>query len=179
MKKLLACMVLACTTVGGVMAEEKPFQASLTPDIAIYPKTEAIAGLTLSIWGENPQHSLAIGFVNGTSGKSGGLSWGLVGYGDSYKGVQWSIANYMKGDFVGWQGAAVNYTGGRFTGFQSGWVNFAGTLSGLQLGLVNIAQKTDDGVQIGLVNVIQENTVWFKEFPNAVAPGMILVNWRF
>ena len=178
MKKTLACMALACVAVGAV-AQEQPFQASLTPDIAIYPKTEAIAGLTLSIWGENPQHSLALGFVNGTSGKSGGFSWGLVNYGDDYKGVQWSIVNYVKGDFLGWQAGAVNYTGGRFTGLQWGWVNYAVTLSGLQLGLVNIAQKTDDGVQVGLVNIIQENKVWFREFPNSVAPGMIIANWCF
>jgi len=178
MKQLIACMAVTCLTIG-VMAAEQPFQASLTPEIAIYPNTEAIAGLTLSIWGENPQHSLALGFVNGTSGKSGGLSLGLVNYGDEYKGVQWSIVNYVKGDFMGWQDGAVNYTGGRFTGFQSGWVNYAATLSGLQLGLVNIAAKTDDGVQIGLVNVIQENTEWFSDFPASVAPGMIIVNWRF
>ena len=178
MKKLLTYMAVTCLTIGA-MAQEQPFQVSLTPDIAIYPKTEEIAGLTLSIWGENPQHSLALGFVNGTSGKSGGLSWGLVNYGDDYKGVQWSIANYVKGDFTGWQDGAVNYTGGRFTGFQSGLVNYADVLSGLQLGFVNIAEKTDDGVQIGLVNIIRENTVWFGDFPKSIAPGMIIVNWCF
>ncbi len=178
MKQLLASMAVMCISII-TLAADQPFQASLTPDIAVHPKTAVIEGLTLSIWGENQQHGLALGFINGTSGKSGGFSWGLVGYGDSYNGVQWSIANYMKGDFAGWQGGCVNFTGGRFTGLQSGWVNYAVTLSGLQLGIVNIADKTDEAVQIGLVNIINENKDWFGGLPNAVAPGMIIVNWRF
>lgn len=179
MKRLLACMAVTGLTTLGVLAQEQPFQASLTPDIAVYPQTTEIAGLTLSIWGENPQHALAIGFVNGTASESGGLSLGLVNYGDDYKGVQWGVANYTRGDFLGWQNGVVNYTGGRFTGFQSGWINYADTLSGVQFGLLNIAEKTDDGVQVGIVNILRENTVWFTDFPKSVAPGMIFVNWCF
>jgi len=54
MKKIL---ILACLgifmAVGQAMAS-KPIQLSLTPDIAIYNKNAHIAGLSLSIWGENP-----------------------------------------------------------------------------------------------------------------------------
>jgi hypothetical protein len=135
--------------------------------------------LTLSIWGQNQQHSLAIGFVNGTSGDSSGLCIGLVNYGDKYTGVQWGIVNYEKGDFLGWQSAAVNYTDGMFTGFQSGWINYAGNLNGFQLGLVNIADQAKAALQIGLVNIIQQNTMWFRELPDALAPGMVIANWRF
>ena len=178
MKSLFTCLVITCLATV-LRAGEQPFQASLTPEIALYPSTESISGLTLSIWGENPQHSLAIGFVNGTSGKSGGLSWGLVNYGTDYVGVQLGVVNFVKGDFTGWQDGVVNFTRGRVTGFQSGCVNYAGTLSGLQWGVVNVADKTDGGVQVGLVNVIRENTAWFSEFPREVAPVMILVNWNF
>ena len=178
MKKLLAYVVITGLTMGAIAQQTEPFQASLTPENAIYPSTTPIIGLTLSIWGENPQHGLAFGFVNGTSGKSGGLSLGLVNYGEDYRGVQWSIANYMKSDFTGWQAGVINFTGGRCTGFQSGFVNFADTLSGLQLGFVNVATKTDGALQIGVVNVIQENLVWFSDAPHSLAPAMVIVNWR-
>jgi len=163
MKKLFICVAVSCVAICA-MAQEKPVQASLTPDIAVFGKTTPITGLTLSIWGENPQHALALGFVNGTSGKSGGLSLGLLNYGEDYMGVQWGM---------------LNYTSGRLTGLQGGTINLAGTLSGLQLGVVNIAKKTDCGVQLGFINIIQENTVWFTDCSKDLAPGMIFVNWRF
>jgi hypothetical protein len=112
-------------------------------------------------------------------GDSSGLCIGLVNYGDKYTGVQWGIVNYEKGDFLGWQSAAVNYTDGMFTGFQSGWINYAGNLNGFQLGLVNIADQAKAALQIGLVNIIQQNTMWFRELPDALAPGMVIANWRF
>jgi hypothetical protein len=165
--------------LGSATAAEQPFQASLTPDVALYPKTEPIAGLTLSLWGENPQNSLAIGIVNGTSGRSGGASLGAMNYGDGYIGAQFSLVNYDKGDFLGWQAGAVNLAGGRCTGWQVGVVNYAGNLSGLQLGLVNIAARADGGVQLGAVNIIRDNNAWFQECPKALAPAMIVANWRF
>jgi hypothetical protein len=74
---------------GGAFAQTKPFNASLTPDYSVYGRNVTIEGLTLSIWGENQQTSLALGIVNGTTGNSAGLSWGyILNYGDNYKGVQ-------------------------------------------------------------------------------------------
>ena len=186
MKKLLTCLATILDSTG-VMAETRPINLSLTPDIAVYDRSDTIEGLTLSIWGENQQTSLALGIANGSTGQSSGLSVGFLNYADDYKGLQWSLVNYTKGDFLGWQGGflfgvvggAVNYTGGTMTGFQAGVVNYAGNLTGLQLGLVNYAEAADAGVQIGLVNIIRQNTSWFRELPDELAPGMIFVNWRF
>ncbi len=71
MKKLLAVLA-SVVGISTAMAGDEPFQLSLTPDVAIYDRTDRIDGLTLSIWGENPQSSLAIGLVNGTTGNSVG-----------------------------------------------------------------------------------------------------------
>ena len=173
-------LVLIATCFIAVSANaEKVFNASLTPDIAVHPKTEKIKGLTLSIWGENEQKSLALGFVHGSTGDSAGLSWGLFNYGENYTGVQWALANYNTGNFVGWQGAFVNYTKGSVKGLQTGAVNYAGKMTGLQWGFVNYAETTEDAVQIGLVNIIGDNQKWFEEFPNKVAPAMVFVNWSF
>ena len=186
MKKLLACLATVLVSTSA-MAGTRPFNLSLTPDIAIYDRSETIEGLTLSVWGENPQTSLALGIANGATGKSAGLSVGILNYADNYKGLEWGLVNYAKDDFAGWQGgfllgvvgSAVNYTGGTMKGFQAGVVNYAGTLTGLQLGLVNYAEAADAGVQIGLVNIIRQNTSWFTELPEQLAPAMIFVNWRF
>ncbi|HNX52229.1 MAG TPA: hypothetical protein PKI68_00635 [Pontiellaceae bacterium] len=185
MKKLL--LILMSTIIaGGAMAGTKPFNLSLTPDVAVYDRNTVIEGLTLSIWGENPQTSFALGFVNGSTGQSAGLSLGLLNYAENYRGLQWALVNYTGQDTSGWQGgfgfgiavSALNYTGGTMKGLQTGVVNYAGKLTGLQLGLVNYAKTADAGVQIGLVNIIPQNE-WFTRLPDELAPGMILVNWRF
>lgn len=153
-------------------------QLSLTPDIALQSKDTTIRGVSLNIWGNNPQHSFTLGFINGSTGESSGFSVGLVNYSESYTGVQWSFFNYCTGDFKGWQDGAVNYCGGSFTGFQSGWLNYSKEFKGLQLGLVNYAETLDKGVQIGFVNIAMNNG-WFDEFPDKLAKVFPFVNWSF
>ena len=183
--KTLLTVLAGVIGVSSVMASE-PVQLSLTPEFAIYDRSERIEGVALSIWGENPQSAFALGFVNGSTGDSVGLSVGLVNYTENYTGLQWSFVNYAEGDFTGWQGgpffgllvSGVNYTEGMMKGFQCGLVNYAGTLNGLQLGFVNYAEAPESGVQIGIVNIMPENE-WFSRLPDEFAPGMVLVNWHF
>lgn len=185
MKKLLVILTGALVA-SGAMAGERPLQLSLTPDIAVFDRTETIKGVTLGVWSENPQSAFALGFVNGSTGPSAGLSVGVVNYAESYKGLQWGLVNFTTQDASGWQGgfllgivgSVVNYTGGTMNGFQCGVVNYAGRLTGFQLGLVNYAAVAEGAVQIGLVNVIPENR-WLTGLPDELAPGMIVINWRF
>jgi hypothetical protein len=174
-------LIIVALTIGAasLQAEEShAFQASLTPDIAIYPKTAEIRGLSLNIWGENPQQGVALGFVNGSSGDSAGFSWGLFNYSESYTGVSWAWVNVNKTSFVGWQYGWVSVAQGAFTGFQSALiVNYAKEMHGLQLGLLNYAEELH-GVQIGLANIAINNP-WFKEFPDKLATGFPIVNWSF
>ncbi|OGV36552.1 MAG: hypothetical protein A2020_10135 [Lentisphaerae bacterium GWF2_45_14] len=177
MKKLFACLVTILVTTG-VMAETKPFNLSLTPDIAVYNRSTTIEGITLSVWGENPQTALSLGFVNGSTGTSIGLSWGVFfNYADNYKGVQWALINYAKQDSLGWNAGFINYTEGFMMGLLTGVVNYANRLKGVQFGLVNYVEETDTGFQIGLVNIIKHNRSWFGNMPDEFAPVMILVNW--
>jgi hypothetical protein len=163
MKKLLVITALVISAAG-LQAEEHGFQASLTPDIAIYPKTAEINGLSLNIWGENPQHGVALGFVNGSTGDSSGFSWGFFcNYADSYTGVEWALVNDSKISFTGWQAGFVNYSEGKFKGLQLGFVNYAENLHGVQLGLANIAM----------------NNSWFQDFPDQLAKGFPFFNWSF
>lgn len=159
-------------------ADEPFFQASLTPDIAIHPKTTTIRFVSLDIWGENPQHGFNLGFVNGSTGESSGFSWAFIAnYADSYTGVAWGIVNIRHKKFVGWQGSCVNYSQGYFKGFQSALVNISQEAHGLQWGVVNYTESLR-GVQVGLVNIIKDNP-WFNEFPHKLALGFPIVNWSF
>ena len=149
MKKILL-ILLGCLITTGAFAETKGFQMSLIPDVAIHSKTTHIKGVSINIWGENPQNSFALGFVNGSTGNSSGFSLGLiVNYADSYRG------------------------------FQVAPVNYASRLQGLQFGLVNMAMTAEEGVQIGFINIISETEKWFSNFPDEVAPGMVFINWRY
>src|ERR1039458_6632608 len=107
MKKLLILTTLAGSTIVS-QADEPVFQASLTPDLAIHSRTTQINGLSLNIWGENPQSSLNLGFVNGSTGNSQGLAWGLANYSDSYTGVAWGLVNISRERFFGWQHGVIN-----------------------------------------------------------------------
>jgi hypothetical protein len=173
-KQLIISAIIA--SAASLHAEEF-FQASLTPDLAIYSKTTEIHGLALSIWGENPQHALALGFVNGSTGDSGGFSLSLVNYADSYTGVAWGIVNVNQNQFNGWQCGFFNVSQGSFVGLQSGGINVAKEYSGLQLGFVNYSENLH-GIQLGFINVAMNNP-WFTDFPDKLATGFPFVNWSF
>jgi hypothetical protein len=156
---------------------DTPIQLSLTPDIALYASTTKVSGLSLNIWGRNPQAALTLGFVNGSTGDSGGLSVGIVNYAESYQGVQWGAINISTENFIGWQHGYVNIAQGTFKGFELGFINLAEDATGFQLGAVNYAQKLR-GLQIGFINIALNNP-WFNEFPDKLAPGFPFLNWSF
>lgn len=165
MKKFLLVLI-GCFCATEAFAETQPFQLSLIPDVAIHAKTTHIKGVSLSIWGENPQTALAIGVVNGSTGNSSGLSFGLLAnYAQSYKGAH-----------LAW---IANYSSARFTGLQMAAFNYAERINGLQLGFINFAAATDRGVQVGLINIMKSTQTWFTNLPDELAPAMVFVNWRF
>ena len=189
MRKLICLTTISLSLLCASQSsgETRGFQASLLPDIALHSRETRIEGVSLSIWGENPQSSLALGFINGSTGVSKGFSLGLVNYAEQYSGAYWSLVNVTSGDFTGWQGgpaiglvgSVLNYCGGEMSGFQSGIINLAGGMSGFQLGVLNYTQRMEAGLQVGLINLIGDSSGWFTNFPNEVAPGMILANWKF
>lgn len=184
--KKFTIIALSIIVASGAIAESKPFQMSLVPEVAIEDRTTDINGVSLGVWNENPSEKFQwqFGFVNGATGDSVGVQWfiflpTLFNYADNYMGAQ-----------MAW----VNYTAGEMTGLQWGWLgNYAGDLTGVQLGIVNIAKAVDGGFQwgavnyaetannlfqLGLVNIILDNE-WFSDFPNDLATGFVFVNWTF
>lgn len=165
MKKFVLVM-FACFIATGAFAETKGFQLSLIPDVAIHSKTTHITGVSLNVWGENPQNALALGIINGSTGYSSGLSFGLLAnYAENYSGAQ-----------LAW---IANYSSITLSGLQLAVFNYAENLSGIQLGLINFAGSSDQGVQVGLINIMNQTKNWFSYFPNEVSPAMVFVNWRF
>jgi len=161
MKQLGLALVIGLAAVAA-QAEDHFFQASLTPEIALRARTDTITGISLNIWGENPQKSFTLGFVNGSTGDSKGFSWGLWNYSENYTGVHWGVVNTSTGKFIGWQNAMVNWSKD-VEGLQTGWVNYTEKLN---------------GVQLGLVCIVKDNP-WFKEFPDKLAMGFPFLNWSF
>lgn len=176
MKRILLTAFVAAS-VGSLKADDGAFQASLTPDLAIHSRTTQIDGVALSFWGENPQRAFALGFVNGSTGQSKGLSLGLGNYADSYAGFACAFINVSHHQFVGWQNGMVNYSEGTFTGLQTGGINITEECHGLQVGFVNCSENLR-GVQIGLANIALNNPL-FTEFPDKFAPGIPFLNWSF
>jgi len=175
---LLACLVIFMVA-SPVMASPPIVQLSLTPDIAVWARGTRIEGVSLSIWGENPQTSFALGLVNGFNDMSKGAAIGLFNYSDNYTGFQLGLPiNYTEGDFFGAQLGLFNYTVGTMQGIQLLGLNYAGRLKGVQIGLINYAATVESGVQIGVINIIPHNT-WFTRFPDQIAPAMVILNWRF
>ncbi len=157
-----------------------PVNVSLVPDVALHGRTARIEGFTLSLWGENEQKSFALGFVNGSLGNSAGFSLGvLLNYSDTYTGLQIAPVNWSKKAFVGVQAALVNFAEGSVTGVQWGFFNYASHVKGLQLGFANYADTGANLIQIGLINIIAQTKDWFGHFPKALAPFMVIANWRF
>lgn len=178
MKKILLIVCLGIIMTAGDAAAAAMFQLSLTPDIALHDRATRIEGVSLNIWGENEQSSLALGLVNGFKSSSEGAALGLFNYSDGYTGFQLAGINYTNGAMLGWQMGLLDYTVGSMQGIQLGAVNYAGNLKGLQIGLVNYAASAASGIQIGIINIIPTNE-WFTRFPDQIAPGMLLFNWRF
>jgi hypothetical protein len=177
--KLILSLLTMITLSAGLRASDVSFQASLLPDVAVFPSTDHVGGFTLNLWGMNPQHALAIGLINGSYGQSGGLSLGGVNYAENYTGTQLGLLNLASADLYGAQIGCINYTADICSGLQIGAFNYAGRLSGLQLGVINMAAQADHGMQIGLINLLPENRYWFNGgLANEVAPVTVLFNWR-
>jgi hypothetical protein len=178
--KIKVVTLASITTLLGAatgLCTDAPLQFALTPDVELFPRTVTVSGLSLNLWGENPQNALALGLINGSTGESTGLSLGVVNYDDSYTGMQFGAVNLSHENFEGWQSGCVNVCQGTFVGWQLGAVNVAEDASGFQLGAVNYAQ-TLHGLQIGVLNIVAANP-GFTAMPDKLAAAFPILNWSF
>lgn len=137
-----------------------PLQLALYPTVQLVPYDGDFAGLRLDIIGVNRNVSgVDIGIVNQTDNAFSGIGIGIVNLcqGNS-SGLNIGFVNNVDGDMRGLQGIpllswwnAVNVVDGHCAGAQGGLFNKAGSLHGVQGGLVNVAYDSK-GVMLGIYN---------------------------
>ena len=157
MKKIIPLAAIGLGTLS-LQAEEQHFNACLwAPDLQVYPTTDSIKGVRLSIYGENQSLTgLDFGFANVLDGEMKGAQLSFIfGTAQEVKGVQWSwlYSGADKG-VTGWSGAWVNWGGGDLLGLGTGLLNWnEGEVTGVQWGFANVSERNVTGVQVGFVNV--------------------------
>jgi hypothetical protein len=151
---LTACVVIITTV--SAFAQGNPIQLSLFPPIQIVPENESVSAFRFSlIYGRNVNMS--------------GFDWGLVTKTTgNFTGVQWGGVGLVDKNFTGWQANFVSITDGSFKGLQmAGVYSYANFVNGVQFSLINSAGSMK-GIQIGLLNFIKEG---------GFLPIFPIVNW--
>lgn len=107
--------------------------------------------------------NLLVGLNGGVRGVEIG---GLVNYiHKDVKGVSLAgLGNIIRGNVRGALiSGLVNYAGHNMTGFQMGLFNYAGTLTGAQVGLINVVTKdAKNAIPFGLINIIKNGYYAFE-----------------
>ncbi len=137
---IMAAVVLSLPMTGLAGEGEKPAQFAFFEPWQVFDKDTSIGGFRFNlIYGYNKNVTgLDFGTVNRASGNVTGIEIGAVNIvGGNFTGWQSSIANMTAGDFVGLQSGFFNSAERKMSGVQLGFYNVAGTLDGLQLGLLN------------------------------------------
>ena len=152
-------LLLICTaflTTAQAAAQGNPVQLALFPPVQLVPENESVAGLRLSL-------------IYGRNANMTGFDWGLVTKTDGqFTGAQWGFVGIVDRNFVGWQANMVSFTNRNVTGVQSAaFYNYADHVNGLQISLVNSAGSMK-GIQIGIINIIKSG---------GFMPIFPIVNW--
>ncbi len=158
---LLVVMVMfAALPAGAEEAGKSRFgQFAFFNPVQVFPEADSVRVIRFNmLYGVNANVSgLDIGTANVVKGKLSGIQLGLF--------------NWVEGDAEAWQSALVNLTDGDFLGFQSGVFNRTKKqCKGAQLGFVNMAGSLH-GLQLGILNINESGSKYKKYLP--------VVNWAF
>ena len=171
MKKSILVAAVVCLSALALSAfDTTAFQISLwAPRAQLVPPEIAISGLKLNLpYGNNSKVTgVDLGFVsinreqddkldaqvsafqvnlwNSTNGRFGGFQVGLVNLADTSAGIQVGL---------------LNSTDNMFRGFHVGVFNSSLEVHGLEVGLINYTEFLT-GVQIGLINIATKSTLPF------------------
>ncbi|UCH83739.1 MAG: hypothetical protein JSW50_15025 [Candidatus Latescibacterota bacterium] len=171
---LFAAVLVQPLLTGDAAAQEtKPIQLALFNPLQIYSEDLSIKGFRFNlIYGKNLDLTgVDLGIANVLEGDMKGIQLGIIALNEGgMKGWQAGFVNIADGDAVGFQWSQLYNGAGSIHGVQLGLVNNTKMLKGLQLGILNLADAADGGLQIGLVNVIKSKEK-LKFFP--------IVNWSF
>jgi len=149
-----------------------PFQVSLVNPIQLHPADISVDGFRWDIiYGVNDDfQGLDLGLGNRSNGDCHGYELGLVNLVDQdFGGAQLGLFNEVGRHAKGLQAGLVNITGLSYEGLQVSvfFNNTIEEMQGLQLGLINHAGSLD-GIQVGLLNFNDDTKyLGFLPFINA------------
>lgn len=154
MKKIIlavvVCLFLLSMTIADVKASESAIGVALFSPLQYPTPEDSIKGIRVNaIYADNQDLTgLDLGLIfpfNFVRGNLKGIQFGAIYNrveGQS-SGIQWGFVNTTKGDLTGAQLGFVNFVDGQVTGLQWGFYNQAGSLKGIQLGLINVNKSGD------------------------------------
>lgn len=137
---VMASVLLFLPMMGFAQGADKPAQFSFFHPWQVFDSETSIGGFRFNLfYGYNKNVTgLDFGMVNRASGHVTGIEIGAVNLvGGNFTGWQGSLANFTEGDLVGLQTGFFNSTKMKMSGIQVGFYNVAGSLDGIQLGLLN------------------------------------------
>jgi hypothetical protein len=104
-------------------------------------------------WLGGDMRGAQLGVINRSAGDMRGLQVGVIGVNNrDLQGAQLGVIGMAGGNLHGLQAGVVNLARG-LTGLEVGVANLAGSTKGAQLGVVNVGSQSVDGLQIAVVNV--------------------------
>ena len=124
-------VTVSCLASALSWADVNGVQIGLLAPVQIHPKDSDVDGFRLNLfYGDNHDvQGFDLGLVNGIEGSGHGFELGLV--------------NHVVHNYDGFQaGILFNYTEDDFQGLQLGIVNRAGSLDGVQIGILNFNDDT-------------------------------------
>jgi hypothetical protein len=170
---LLGVCFLACPLPGRAQEyQTTAFQLSLLAPAQLFPDSFSVEGFRLDlIYGANEDlKGIDMGLINNSNGNAHGLELGAVNLvGKDFGGVQFGLFNEDRRNVNGVQLGLINVTRLSFEGFQAAalYNDAQEDMHGLQLGIVNHAGSLN-GIQIGLLNFNDDHKeLGFLPFINA------------
>lgn len=147
-----------CRTNGPAMGLQATFGVSM-----IDGPTKGIQGSLAYCQTMDEYMGLQAAFLTMTKDLYGFQASG-VGIADEVNGVQVSLAGFSKGATGALLNGVISKNDGPLTGVQTAIINMSKEVTGVQFGLINIAEKT--GFQFGLINYIKGGVIPFFPFCN-------------
>jgi hypothetical protein len=157
----------AAAIAGGTVRGVQAGSVTVAPDVKGLQASNLVTLARGKVQGVQSSGMVAVGLADFAGLQSAGVTAvdtgavtgvqasGVFNWADRIEGLQSSTANYA-GSVSGVQVAVVNVTGGDVQGAQFGLVNLARNVKGAQFGLVNLARTSD--ASVGLLSVVEDGT---------------------
>ena len=139
MKKMLAVFAVMVVCSGPVFAAFTPLKLSLFSPLAL-PPVDKVYGIDIGIFATRSDEvkGIQLGWFQATTTKLYGIQNSILSRSTEATGLQIGFGNITFNEMNGLQIGVVNGASHQMNGLQLGLINIAGTLKGVQIGVVNV-----------------------------------------